>query len=163
MTAKLSVTRFAIDTKPRCVWVVDAVEQNREFLQTVDPKYFDYLATVHSEQQEESENRHAAMALRTAYGHAIEVLFAFLCAAIQAPQCAYAWLSQYHNRDLRSMVEKISGNQPIFSNLALESVSWEGISTAIHRGLVLEDKEREARIKAGYAKLWRRFSYELLD
>src|SRR5439155_23899753 len=89
MLAEPDVIRFAIDTKPRCVWAVDAVAQNREFLESVDPKYFDYLATVHTEQQDESENQHAAMSLRTAYGHGIEALFAFLCAAIQAPECVY--------------------------------------------------------------------------
>jgi hypothetical protein len=51
----------------------------------VDPTYFDYVGRVNAEVLGTDEEQHAAMAIRTAYHHGLETLFALMFAAIQAP------------------------------------------------------------------------------
>jgi len=52
----------------------------------------------------------AAIALRMAYSQGLETLFAFLGAAVQAPDCVVGYLLRYENRDLNSLIDKIRHN-----------------------------------------------------
>jgi hypothetical protein len=155
--------RFAIDSRPFCVWDVDHASRSTEFLRTVDPNYFTYLARLHIKEMECNDRHEAALGLRIAYSHGLETLFAFLCACIQAPDCVFGWLSKYRTEELYSVVDAISKGRSVLSKLNLQPVTWEGLGLMIHAGLKMPDKEKETQVKAGFGRLWRRFARDFLD
>ena len=87
MDSDLKVVRFAVDTRPVCLWLLNPIERNLEFLQCVDPRYFEFVARGHAEQLEGESKQAAALSLRAAHSHALEAFFAFLTATVQAPEC----------------------------------------------------------------------------
>lgn len=97
---------FVVNEEPYCIWEVDLPERNMEFLNGIDVEYFDYAIKVHLEAEDE---KRASIGLRTTLHHAIETLFSLLGAYIQAPDCAYAWIAKCSNKELRSVVTKVSG------------------------------------------------------
>jgi hypothetical protein len=114
---QLQYSCFAIDETPYCVWDWDVAGQNLRFLESLDPGYFEHLAKIHGELLEGEEKQYAATALRAAYSHGLETLFALLGATVQAPDCAVGWLLKYQNRELNEVVRKIHNRQSILSKL----------------------------------------------
>jgi hypothetical protein len=76
---------FTIDENPYCLWDWNIKSLNLEFLNSVNYQYFDFLAKTLIEYPEEKDKHYAATALRLAYLHGLETLFALLCASLQAP------------------------------------------------------------------------------
>lgn len=150
--------RFAVDTRPVCMWAIDLPAENLRAIQQLDPMYFRYLADSHHGGLGGAEKHRAALALRSAYSHALETFFAVLCAAIQAPECVGGWLLRYRLEDLRAMVGKIRGGRPIYSRLLMES-SFESAAEAIHSFV----KPPRATIVPLFGELWLRFAGEFLD
>lgn len=160
----MQYSKFAVDEEPFCVWEWDLHERNLAFINSIDPTYFGYLASVHGQGLETAEQKqHAALSLRTAYSHGLETLFALLFSAIQAPDCVIGWLHKYNVGDLRSLINKVQTWQPILSKLVIRPITWEAISNTIHIALSLEDTEKEAQVKAHFATAWRRFASDLAD
>lgn len=160
----MQYSKFVVDIAPYCVWEWDLAERDLEFINSIDPKYFLYLADVHARALEnDASDQHAALALRTAYVHALETFFALLFATIQAPDCIVGWLHKYQIRDLRNLIEKIDRRQPVFSKLRIDPFTWQGIASAVLSPLSLEDKEKEQRIKQRYGELWQRLAREFRD
>ena len=153
---------FAVDETAYCLWDRDLQDRTISFLEDVDPEYFVYLANAHTK-AEEGEEQHSALAIRTAYAQALETLFAFLGATLQAPLCVPARLSKYQNKDLDKLIDKIRMRRPIYSSLGYKSLSWQAISEEIHTSLVLEDKEKERMIKHQFGRLWSQFASDFLD
>jgi hypothetical protein len=154
---------FVVDDKPYCLWDWELQERMLSFLDGIDPQYFTYLAEVHNEALEGEQKQYAALAIRTAYAQALETLFAFLGAALQAPYCVPAWLAKYSNQDLDKLIGKIQRSQPIYSIIGYQSISWRKISDMIHVNLVFEDKEKEQTIKQGFGDLWQHCAADFLS
>lgn len=160
----MQYSKFAVDEAPFCVWEWDLHERNLALINSIDPTYFAYLANVHGQGLETDDQRqHAALSLRTAYSHGLETLFALLFSAIQAPDCVIGWLHKYDVGDLRNLIKKVQTRQPILSKLESTPITWKTISNTIHIALSLEDKEKEARVKAHFATAWQRFASDLAD
>jgi hypothetical protein len=49
------------------VWEWNLPERNLEYLERVDPTYFDYVGRVNAKKLGTDDGQHAAMAIRTAY------------------------------------------------------------------------------------------------
>ena len=75
----MQYSKFAIDDKAWCLWDWDLAARNLNFLNSIDPTYFDYLARAHVNSIESDTDQHnAALALRMSYSHGLETFFAFL-------------------------------------------------------------------------------------
>jgi hypothetical protein len=158
-----------VDKRPYCVWDRDLKKRNLEFLEFLDPSYYDYIADTHlqniadGDEATSNVSQHAALALRSTYSQALETLFALISAAIQAPRCVPAWFYLYKNQELRSVIDKIQNFKQLLSHINKDCLSWKSVSEAIFQSFVIEDKEKESAIKAGFAQLWSRFASDFLD
>src|SRR4051812_7198190 len=112
---EIQYSRFVVNETPYCVWDWDITEQNLEFINSIDPRYFEHIAKIHGEMLEGEDQQYAAIALRTAYAHSLETFFALLCATIQAPDCVVGWLLKYRNKELFDLVRKIDNRRKVFS------------------------------------------------
>lgn len=171
-TLNLQYQFFVVDERPLCLWDEDIKHKTLEFLESVDPSYFEYMMNVHlqsmSETNESSEFagkdlQHAALALRTTYSQALETLFALIFTAIQAPWCVPAWINAYNNFELRNLVDKVHSEQSVLSVSDIEVFSWTSISEFLYSRLDLEDKEQESSLKADFARIWSCFALDFLS
>jgi hypothetical protein len=159
----LQYCKFMVDEKPYCLWDWDLKERTISFLNGIDPDYFVYIAQTHTDALEGEQKQLAALAIRAAYAQALETLFAFLGAALQAPYCVPAWLVKYSNSDLDKLIGKIHQWRPIYSSFGYKVVSWEEISQLVHMHFVLEDKEKEQSIKQEFGSLWARLASDFTN
>ena len=136
--------KFAVDETPWCAWEIDLGKQNLDFIESVDPYYFTYLAKSYaSYPDEEQEHEHrAALALRAAHSHGLETLFAFLFAALQAPDCVVGWVHKYEIHNLKNLLEKVRHRQQINTKVNITSISWENIADSLLL-FSLDDKDKE--------------------
>src|SRR5437867_7832701 len=52
-----------------------------------------------------------------------------LCAALQAPDCVFAWIQKCRTEDLRSIVGEITtGRGQVFNKVRMDAVTWTGLS-----------------------------------
>jgi hypothetical protein len=154
-------SRFAVDETPYCVWEHDLRDRNLTFLKQLDPKFFEYLADAHWHDGDPSQ--HAALALRVAYGHGLETLFAMISATVQAPDCVVGWLQRYSYSDVESIIEKIRSGAPILSKLRGREISWETIAAAVHSPMQQIETEKRAQIARSFGRCWAGMSFDLLD
>ena len=160
----MQYSKFAVDESPFAEWEWDLHERNLAYINSIDPTYFEYIANVHFLRLgEDSEKQHAALSLRTAYSHGLETLIALIFATVQAPDCVIGWLHKYELNHLRSLSQKARGWQPVLNKLGISPFNWETITNTILAPLVLEDKEKERRVKDHFATAWARFSHDFID
>lgn len=151
---KMEYYPFVVDERPYCVWGSGLQDRNRHFLSRIDPEYFRFTADSFARNSTDESALRAALGLRLTYSHAIEAFLALLFAGIQAPACVLPWLARYSLRDLRALVSKVQTSKPILNRLEIDAPDWHVISRTIHRCLLLEDKEKEKRIKTGFGNFW---------
>ena len=122
-----------MNEKARCYWDPDLPAKNVEFIRSIDPGYFRYLAETHGGNltRGAEERAHAAMAVRSAYHHGVETLFALLFAGLQAPDCVVGWVQDYATGDLRELVGSIGGEPPRYLKVRPETWTWEGIARKV--------------------------------
>jgi hypothetical protein len=165
----LQYSFFLVDERPFCLWDIDLKKRSLEFLDSLDPSYFEYVANTNlqnvgdDDDARSKESQHAALALRTAYSQALETLFALISASVQAPWSVPAWINLYRSYELRNVIDKIHNYKPLLSQIRFEILEWSSVSEIIFQSLVIEDKEKEAAIKTGFARLWSRFASDFLD
>jgi len=152
---------FVINDRPACMWGFDLPDQNHEFLSSIDPAYFNQAVAAQLPLLETENRQNAALAIRTTYAHALETLFALLCAAVQAPHCPLGWILKYRPGDVPKVVRKIQEGAELLTRLRFND-GWQGISERIHL-FVLEDPEEERRIKRLFGDLWLRLAWDFLD
>lgn len=154
--------KFAVDETPYCFWSLDPIGQDLEFLNSVDPRYFEHMADLHSDSLEGDQKQYAAAAIRIAYSQGLETLFAFLCAVAQAPDCVIGWFLRYQNSDLNKVVRKISTREPIYTKLRSKIVTWDVIAEVVFSNLKTSDSEKDKAICDNFTRLWRRFASDFL-
>ena len=179
---ELQARLFAVGADPYCVWDWNLHERNIEYLESLDPDYFDYVGRVNSPQldsEHADERRRAATAIRTAYHHGLESFFALLFATLQAPWCVVGWMQVYSPAGLREMVRAAvpslwgKGERrdqvlafrekllPFLWPQPRSFVRWEGISRAI---LPLNtDEEEAAKIQGLFGELWHELAKDLVN
>lgn len=159
----MQYSRFACDRKPWCVWDWNLDELAATFLDTFDPTYFEYLVNIHYAQLDGPDAKRAATGIRTTYFHAMETLFAFIGAVVQAPDCVPGWIQKYRSDELDQVVEKITNGQEIYSKIQCGRLTWTVLVQLTMRYVSLADKDKELRIKGGFESLWARMAGEFLD
>lgn len=159
----LQQKKFAVGKNPYCVWEWDLSTRNLEFINGIDPNYFDHIVRLNAPLLDGNDKNYASLSIRIAYCHGLETLFALLLATIQAPDCVVGWLHKYQLGQLRGLVEGISKqNQTMQYKLRLDKVTWQGLSEVIHQ-FQIDDKEKALRIKQHFGKLWQRLGNEFVN
>lgn len=156
----MQYSKFAVDETPWCVWDWELQNQNLNFIESVDPHYFTYLARLFAHSEDDQEHS-AALALRSAYSHGLETLFAFLFASLQAPDCVIGWLHKYEIYNLKNLLKKVGNRQLINTKVNLSSISWQNIADGLLL-FSLDDKDKEKRIKQKFAFLWKKLAEDYL-
>ena len=77
-----------VDDKPFCLWDTDVQKITLEFLDSIDPSYFDYIADSHLQAAIEDKSQVASLAIRAGYSQGLETLFALIAAAVPVIICA---------------------------------------------------------------------------
>jgi hypothetical protein len=152
---------FLVGERVFCLWDQDIVKLNLDFLNGIEPTYFEYLAEAHFEKlgdAKEDIHQHAALAIRTAFSQGLETLFALIFASIQAPHCVPVWMNTYKNRELNDLVSKVSKYKKISSLLKTQAVTWENLADIVFEKFILEDKNKETSIKNSFGRLWSQFA-----
>ena len=142
---------------------MDAIGQDLEFINKIDPHYFEHIVELHGESLEGDQKQYAAAAIRIAYSHGLETLFALLCAIAQAPDCVMGWFLKYQNRDLYDVVRKINDGRAIYKKLLCDRVTWNEIAEVVFSSLKTGDDEKDKAICDNFARLWRRFASDFLN
>jgi hypothetical protein len=155
-------SRFAVDDRPFCVWEWDLEQRNTEFIDTLDPGYFEYVARFHVANIDGDDARRAAVSLRTSYAHGLESFFALLFACFQAPDCVPGWLARYQLSDLRALVKKVHNGRPFKSKIATPATSWDELAAAVH-GLTIAEGEKQVLWRRELGYLWGGFARDFLD
>jgi hypothetical protein len=157
---------FLVDERPYCVWDTNFKSKVFDFLESLDPEYYEFLANKHIKgilSKNKKTSKYSSLALRTAYSQALETFFALISSCIQAPNCPHAWFTTYKNIDLENIVRKIHNKQALTTQLKNSTLNWKNISDALLQSLNLSEKEKEAMIKNGFAKLWSKLATDFLD
>jgi len=183
---------FTVAEREFCVWEYDLTKLNQNFLESIDPKYFEFVANIYARVlldrdeaklltlldritdylgkklgreyfNEHDSSRYASLGVRFAYSLGLETLFAFIAAFMQSPMCPFAWIRLYKPWELDSVISNIHEQRSFHSLVNLDQISWESVSQAIHTNLVMESSEREEEVKEGFARLWRKFASDFLD
>ncbi|MDQ3820286.1 MAG: hypothetical protein M3362_21750, partial [Acidobacteriota bacterium] len=127
------------------LWDLDIHQRNLDFINSIDPRYFEHIANLHGESLEGDEKQYAAAALRIAYSHGLESLFALLCACVQAPDCIVGWLLNYQNKELYEVVRKISEWRKIYSKLRAKPINWDAVADLIFMNFKTGDDGKDKR------------------
>ncbi len=150
---------FVVYDRPFCVWDRQLSRQNLDFIQSIDPMHFAYVADTHASSLETEHRHRAAIEIRKSYSHGLETLFALIGAALQAPEAMHAWVLQYREGDLRSLVATIEAGHELKNRHGLKPICWESISGLVNR---FTDEERQEFLVKAFAKVWQRFSSDFL-
>jgi hypothetical protein len=70
---KIEYSEFVTDQTPHCFWDFDVREKNREFLEGIDPEYYQYISNTDLDVLDSKEKHWAAMLLRQTYSQALEL------------------------------------------------------------------------------------------
>lgn len=161
---KLPYMPFVVDDKPYCLWDANVAELNLKIIESMNPQYFSVIGKTLLPFLETENKQYVAFCLRTYYSHALETLFALICASIQAPDCVVGWLLKYTNNDLRSLVKKIQNGDTILSRFENESsMNWGKISELIYTSMQTDTEEEKASAVTSFAELWRHFAHDFLE
>ncbi|MCB1949644.1 hypothetical protein [Nitrosomonas sp.] len=151
---------FVVNEEPYCLYEIDLHKRNMEFLNSIDAEYFEYILHIHTEAGDE---KRASIALRASLHHAIETMFSLLGAYIQAPDCAYAWITKCSNKDLREVVRKISSYQnSLFTKLNIKNVSWINVAESVFR-CYMPDTDKNKNTTQLFSNFWSRLAGEFAD
>jgi hypothetical protein len=163
-TGPWTETIFCVDTKPWLIADPDIRGKNLEFLNGIDADYFIYCLEAHAN-AEESESRHASVALQSTLHHALETLFSLIGVLVQAHNCGYAWIAKCQNSDLIKLVNKISAcDDSLFTKLLDLDISWSGIASVIVNLCQQESHASNPRQQAdSLGKCLSLLSLELID
>ncbi len=134
MEMKLQYQPFCVNKAKYIVVYWDLIAKNSRFLTEFDPEYFSFIAMHCYEfiQSNHTQKEYFAAQLRTIYAQALEAMFAFLFAMLQAPLCQAAWLSIYSQKDLRKLVSTIcSRSSFLYFKIKLPANTWRSIASFI--------------------------------
>lgn len=160
-TAQLGYTAFVVNESARCMWSDSLRERNREFLEGLDPGYFKYVAALYEREIQGEHKSASSLALRLAYGQALETLFALLGAAIQAPHCPLGWILSYENRELYDFVKSLSAGRRVLA-AGFQPLSWADVSREIHLFEPTPPKAA-ADVQREFGEVWALLAHDFAD
>ncbi|MCQ4166387.1 hypothetical protein [Tahibacter harae] len=146
--------------EPYCLWEGNVRERNKQFLDGLDPDYFEFLFQAYMAAEDE---RRAMVALQMGLHHATEVMFSLLGAIVQAPHCTYAWIGKCSNQGLRELVERVNRRAELLNPYPeLRRISWDAIAGIVMRAY-RTGTQRQAQMIQGFADFWRRLANAFIN
>jgi hypothetical protein len=146
---------------PMIFWDDDHPNNQLRILRQFDTGYFRYLSEVHGLNLQEQTRAHAGIALRTAYSHAAETLFALTCAALQAPHYPIGWLLKYRYEEMRQILMKVNEGESFQNLLRFEDGGWNEVANLLipwqDAGIDFDELRNAA------ATLWTSVAQDVLD
>lgn len=154
---------FVVNDEPYSLWDQDPGRRTAEFLDSIDPGFFSYLAEAHAENLDSAEHkRRVATAARMAYLHGIETFMTLVGAAVQAPQAPYAWVPLAKTDLLRAVIERITKGDPtLHTELTQWNRTWDGLAQRVFAYSGQENGWPKTAESFGHA--WRVLAGEFLD
>jgi len=153
-------TLVVVNDEPYCIWEVNLIERNKEFIEGIDADYFKFISETFIAID---DKKRESIALRIAYHHALETMFSFIGAFIQSPGCVYAWLAKCSTSTLRTVIERISkSDKTLYTYWNTQPLTWESITEIIFQWYCPET-EKNKQTGLLFARLWQRLANEYLD
>ena len=153
---------FVVDKTFYCLWDDGSFDHNLNFIDSIDPGYFDYIASSQATQLGDEEKPYAATLLRTTYSHALESHFALLSAAVQAPDCVLGWIHKYQTGQLRNVINQINGGITVYNKYNLSEINWQRIAEVLFP-FEVTDQIVANDISELFASLWQNLAKDFLD
>ncbi len=151
----MPIQMFVVDERPFACWGVSH-NVNLAFIRSIDPQYFNAQADAFEPLLQSNQNQHGATALRLAYSHALETLFALFYASLQAPNCVQGWLLKYRVEDLHRITEKIRNGKSIYTRFNTQTTNWQSILQNLYSYC-------EAHESSSFVEWYDYFSGDLID
>jgi hypothetical protein len=158
----LETIGFLVDERPYCVVDWDLSGRNLEFISQLDPGYFRFLAETFTNTGPDKQ-MHAALAVRTAYSHALEAFMAVVGATVQSPNCVPGWFLKAWQKDLESVAEKITRQQGLPNKLCIQPLNWSSFSEAVMSLAHFDSPEKRKPVVDGFATAWTRLAHDFLN
>lgn len=152
---------FVTHERPHCVWSLDPANDNLRFLDSLDPGYFESVATALAPRLESDDRQHAAMAIRALYSQAQETFFALVGSMLQAPHCVFGWMHRYSNADLDRVVAAIRHGTTLLHLHRDSRVDWYAIAATILN--IEAPPDEQADLQRHFAGFWIRSTDEFLN
>lgn len=153
-------TVFFVGDEPYCVWDAELQSLNKQFLDGLDPTYFEYAVDAHLKSE---DDKRASIALKLTLHHGLETFFSLAAALLQAPDCVFAWVPRCSTVTLREIVERITNeDQTLKVKLHIASIGWVGLANSVFARFQ-PGTERQAETAASFAKLWAGLAHEFLE
>lgn len=153
-------TIFFVGDDPYCIFDPDIRLLNQEFLEGLDPGFFDYAADAHLLTDDE---KRASVALKLTLHHGLETFFSLVGALLQAPDCVFAWVPKCTTATLRTVVERITAEDGTLRvRLNLPSIGWKPVAQAVFAPY-MPGTDKQAETIEGFAKLWAGLAHEFLE
>ena len=163
MDAYMQSVTVMINETPYCVWDWELDKLDRDFINGIDPSYFEHMIEAHVPLLDGDHAHQAALAIRMSYSHAMETLMSLLCALVQSPDCVIGWLHKYQNNELEAVVGKLDRGETVHTKLKTADLSWMGLSKLVHKFVSHPDTDKTKRIIEEYGRFWARIAQEFLD
>lgn len=156
-------TVIIVNEEPYCIWDLAPEAHNQEYLNSIDSRYFEYVAQLVIDKTiNESSKSHSATLLRFTYYHALETFFSYIGALIQGPDGVCAWIQKASTGDIKAIVEKIDNNDnSLQRKLDIPNISWENIADIVFQGSDSDPAQVSSNVK-NYSKCWSRLAQEFL-
>jgi len=167
METKPAHISIVVGDEPFCVWDQDCSDNNRNFLEKLDPHIYSATCSLLQPALKDQETKmQAATAIRMQYGLALETHFSLLFAAAQSPSAAYAWVSKCSNPTLRSLVTKTENSEKIHSSWRTSISGWESIlEVLLPVNAIAKDVSQESyrSLRSGFLRLWRQLATDIVS
>lgn len=144
---------FFVGKDIHCWWDPNIGHVNRQFLETIDVRFWCYAAQLHAARLDSEDELRAAIALRQHYYHALETFFTLVAALVQAPNAVPAFIPKCSTHQLRQIIEAIQRKQQIDSLWLFERFDWEAIASIVHSGTWSTDQQ--VVLNQSFADAWR--------
>ncbi|MGH2549338.1 MAG: hypothetical protein ACRDHN_08105 [Thermomicrobiales bacterium] len=151
---------FVTGTSPNVSWDDLSTKDQLQFLQSIDPGYFEYVAGMHVPNLDTENAIYASIAIRQIHAQAVETFFAVIGSVLQAPDCPAGWILNYRIGDLRGLISSIDNYEPFLNRQGVREGSWKAVVRAIFR--FSEDNEVLREHLDASAALWKGLAYHLI-
>lgn len=151
-----------VGEKPYRVWPKTSSFPNSFFLDGLNHRYFSIIADIFEEALGRDDAWAVRLALRTAYGQALESFFSILFAALQAPLDPIAWLLLYRSEDLVGLLKRFEEGKELPTFVVLpEPRNWKSVAEVFHP--IVGEIEGDGKIVESIGTFWSRLAEEMLD
>ncbi len=153
---------FAVGDRPYCCWEWDLPERNLQFLESLDTKYYGYIAGLCIAELETDSGMSASIVLRGAYHQGVETLISLLGAYVQAPGAVPAWLARAQTSDLEDVAQSLLNGRPLLTRSGRHSVTLRMLANDILR-FSWPENDGEDSTSSRFASFWAHLCRDLLD